>query len=229
MFDAVDQADGKLDGMWRDNSIAQLLQGFDTPARTPYQERVIETVDPARGLRQGRRARPALPELQGDRLHQPRLVDELARDGRRRRAQDLALKRFVAFLNKQVGKGNWVLALTADHGAMPDPAVSGGYQISTAPIQAGINAKFDTNGDNTPVVELVQPSQVFLNTDELTKNGFTVGGRRALHHDAHPAADGRTGPDGQSRDRERQGVPGGVPLGTDAGPPVPAGGAALEQ
>jgi hypothetical protein len=58
---------------------------------------------------------------------------------------------------------------------MPDPAVSGGYQISTAPIEAGINAKFDTDGDNTPVVDLVQPSQVFLNTDELTKNGFTVG------------------------------------------------------
>ncbi len=40
----VDQADGKLDGMWRDNSIDQLLKGFDTPARTPYQERVVETV-----------------------------------------------------------------------------------------------------------------------------------------------------------------------------------------
>ena len=40
----VDQADGKLDGKWRDNDIDQLLKGFDTPARTPYQERVVETV-----------------------------------------------------------------------------------------------------------------------------------------------------------------------------------------
>ena len=67
-------------------------------------------------------------------------------------AQDLALKRFVSFLNDQVGKGEWVLALTADHGAMPDPAVSGGFQIETPPIQAGINEQFDTDGDDTPVV-----------------------------------------------------------------------------
>ena len=45
----MDQADGKLDGLWRDNDIDELLKGFDTPARTPYQERVVETRDPARG------------------------------------------------------------------------------------------------------------------------------------------------------------------------------------
>ncbi len=89
-------------------------------------------------------------------------------------AQDLALKRFVSFLNGQVGKGNWAMVLTADHGAMPDPAVSGGFQIETPPIQAGINEHFDTDGDDTPVVDLVQPSQVFLNVDELVQNGFTV-------------------------------------------------------
>ena len=42
--EAVDQADGKHDGKWRDNDIDELLQGFDTPARTPYQQRVVEEV-----------------------------------------------------------------------------------------------------------------------------------------------------------------------------------------
>ena len=41
---AIDQADGKLDGKWRDNDIDEFLQGFDTPARTPYQQRVVEAV-----------------------------------------------------------------------------------------------------------------------------------------------------------------------------------------
>jgi hypothetical protein len=171
----VDQADGKLDGLWRTNVIDQLLKGFDTPARTPYQERVIETVIQHEGF--GKDDVPDLLYLNFKEIdyishvwsmNSLEMHDAVV-------AQDLALKRFVSFLNKQVGKGNWVLALTADHGAMPDPNVSGGYQISTAPIEAGINAKFDTNGDDTPVVELVQPSQVFLNTDELAKNGFTVG------------------------------------------------------
>ena len=82
--DALDQADGKVDGKWRDNDIDQLLQGFDTPARTAYQQRVVETVVKNEGFGAGRHARPAVPELQGDRLRQPRLVDEQPGDGGRR-------------------------------------------------------------------------------------------------------------------------------------------------
>jgi hypothetical protein len=171
----VDQADGKLDGLWRDNSIDQLLKGFDTPARTPYQERVVETVIQKEGF--GKDDTPDLLYLNFKEIdyisHVWSMNSLEMRDAVV--AQDLALKRFVSFLNRQVGKGNWVLALTADHGAMPDPEVSGGFQISTAPIEAGINENFDTDGDETPVVDLVQPSQVFLNVDELEQNGFTVG------------------------------------------------------
>ena len=170
----VDQADGKLDGMWRGNSIDQLLKGFDTPARTPYQERVVETVIQHEGF--GKDDMPDLLYLNFKEIdyvsHVWTMNSLEMRDAVV--AQDLALKRFVGFLNKQVGKGNWAMVLTADHGAMPDPAVSGGFQIQTPPIQAGINEHFDTDGDNTPVVELVQPSQVFLNVPELEQNGFTV-------------------------------------------------------
>ena len=171
----VDQADGKLDGMWRGNSIDQLLKGFDTPARTPYQERVVETVIQHEGF--GKDDMPDLLYLNFKEIdyvsHVWTMNSLEMRDAVV--AQDLALKRFVGFLNKQVGKGNWVMVLTADHGAMPDPAVSRGVpDLQTPPIQAGINEHFDTDGDNTPVVELVQPSQVFLNVPELEQNGFTV-------------------------------------------------------
>lgn len=170
----LDQADGKLDGMWRDNSIAQLLQGFDTPARTPYQERVVETVIRKEGF--GADATPDMLFLNFKEIdyishvwsmNSPEMDDAV-------KAQDEALQRFVAFLNQQVGKDQWVMVVTADHGAMPSPAVSGAFNISTAPIQAGIDQTFDTNGDNVPIVELAQPSQIFLNTDELAKNGHTV-------------------------------------------------------
>jgi hypothetical protein len=88
--------------------------------------------------------------------------------------QDEALKSFVSFLDQKVGKGQWAMVITADHAAMPDPSVSGGYQISTGPIQAGIEANFDKDDDGVSVVDLVQPSQVFLNEAELSDNGFTV-------------------------------------------------------
>jgi hypothetical protein len=89
-------------------------------------------------------------------------------------AQDAALKELVTFLNKEVGKGEWVLGLTADHASMPDPAVTGGYQISSGPMQVMINEKFDTDGDDLPIVELMQPTQAFLDLNELKQNGYTV-------------------------------------------------------
>ncbi len=170
----LDRQDGKLDGKWRGNDIAQLLKGFDTPARTPYQERVVETVVKKEGF--GKDSTPDLLFLNFKEIdyvshvwsmNSPEMNDAIV-------AQDEALKRFVAFLNQQVGKGNWAMLLTADHGAMPDPAVSGGFQISTGDIQNLIEQNFDQNGPDVPVVDLVQPSQVFLNTDELAANGHTV-------------------------------------------------------
>jgi len=170
----VDQADGKLDGKWRDNEIEPLLKGFDTPARTPYQQRVVEAVVKNEDF--GKDDVPDLLYLNFKEidyishiwsLDSPEMQDAVV-------AQDAALKRLVAFLNRQVGKGEWVLALTADHASMPDPAVSGGYQISTGPMQTMINEKFDTDGDDTPIVDLMQPTQAFLNVEELKQNGYTV-------------------------------------------------------
>jgi Type I phosphodiesterase / nucleotide pyrophosphatase len=150
---AVDQADGKLDGKWRDNDIEELLQGFDTPARTPYllflNFKEIDFVSHVWSM------------------NSPEMDDAVV-------AQDAALKHLVTMLNTEVGKGNWVMALTADHASMPDPAVSGGYQISSGPMQEMINTKFDDDGDSTKIVDLMQPSQAFLNLDELEQNGYTV-------------------------------------------------------
>jgi hypothetical protein len=170
----LDQADGKLDGKWRDNDMAQLLQGFDTPARTPYQERVVETVVRKEGF--GADATSDMLFLnfkEIDYISHVWSMNSTEMDDAVK-AQDKALQRFVAFLNQQVGKGKWVMVVTADHGAMPNPAVSGAFNISTTPIEDGINQTFDTDGDDVPVVDLTQPSQIFLNTDELAKNGHTV-------------------------------------------------------
>jgi hypothetical protein len=170
----VDQADGKLDGMWRDNSIDQLLKGFDTPARTPYQERVIETVIEREGF-----GADDVPDLLYLNFKEIDYISHIWGVGSQEMndaviVQDLALRRFVRFLNRTVGRGEWAVVVTADHGAMPLPEDTGGFQISTAPIEAGINERFDTDGDDVPVVDLVQPTQVFMNVAELEQHGHTV-------------------------------------------------------
>jgi hypothetical protein len=171
---AVDAADGKIDGEWRNNDIDQLLQGFDTPARIPYQTRVLEEIVKREGF--GADDVPDLLFVNYKEIdyishvwsmNSPEMGDAVA-------AQDVALRQFVDFLNQQVGEGNWAMVLTADHGAMISPKVSGGFQISSTPIVAGINQAFDHDGDSTHIVELVQPTQIFVDTDELRQNGYTL-------------------------------------------------------
>jgi hypothetical protein len=171
---ALDRADGQLDGLWRDNDIEQYLSGFDTPARIPYQQRVVETLIEREGF--GADDVTDLLYLNFKEIdyishvwsmNSPEMADAVE-------WQDAALERLVTFLDETVGRGDWAMVLTADHGAMPDPAVSGGFQISTGAIGTRIQEKFDLDDDETRVVDLVQPSQVFLNETELAEQGASV-------------------------------------------------------
>ncbi|MET0800678.1 MAG: alkaline phosphatase family protein [Actinomycetota bacterium] len=170
---AVDQADGQLDGKWRDNDMDELLQGFDTPARTPYQQRVVEKVIQEEGF--GADDVPDLLYLNFKEIdyvshvwsmNSPEMLDAVV-------AQDRAMKALVTFLDRQVGRGQWAMVLTADHASMPDPAASGGFQISTGPMQEMINEEFGRPG-GPAIVDLMQPTQAFLNLEELEANGHTV-------------------------------------------------------
>jgi hypothetical protein len=171
---AVDAADGQIDGRWRDNEIAPLLRGFDTPARTPYQTRVLEEMVMREGF-----GDDEMPDLLFVNYKEIDYISHVwARDSPEMRdavvAQDEALREFVRFLNRQVGRGNWVMAITADHGAMVPPLASGGLRLSSTPIASGINATFDHDGDTTRVVDTVQQTQIFVNTAELRQNGYTL-------------------------------------------------------
>jgi len=170
----VDQADGRLDGRWRDNDIDQLLAGFDTPARPLYQEKVLEEI-----VRRERFGADPVPDLLFVNhkiidyishvwtMNSPEMADAV-------RAEDRALRELVGFLDRQVGEGRWVLVLTADHGAIPDPARSGALQISAGAAAAAIQARFDRDGDDAKVVELIQPTQIFVDEAELAESGATL-------------------------------------------------------
>jgi type I phosphodiesterase/nucleotide pyrophosphatase len=171
---AVDANDGQIDGKWRTNDIQTLLQGFDTPARIPYQTRVIKKMIEREGF--GADDTPDLLFINYKMIdyishvwtvNSPEMHDAVV-------GQDAALHELIDFLNKQVGQGQWALVLTADHGSIPDPKVTGAFQISTTAMTEGINAAFDHDGDATRIVELIQPTQIFVNRAELEQNGYTL-------------------------------------------------------
>jgi arylsulfatase A-like enzyme len=170
----VDQADGQQDGMWRQNSIAQLRNGWDTPARFPFETKVIETV-----LKREHFGQDAMPDLFYTNykviddvghmwsLNSPEMKDAV-------HYQDIELGKLVDFLNQLVGKGKYVLLVTADHGHQYSTQVSGGYPVSPGQLQLDLNAHFDTNGDNVPAIRDVRDTQIYVNQAELAKNDYTL-------------------------------------------------------
>jgi predicted AlkP superfamily pyrophosphatase or phosphodiesterase len=170
----LDRADGKQDGRWLENDIEALQHGFDTPARTAYQERIVEKVVSDESF--GADATPDLLYLNFKEIDyvghvwsmdSPEMIDAV-------KYQDDALKRFVPFLDRTVGKGNWAMVLTADHAAMPNPIDSGGFEISTGAVSSAIESQFDKNGDSVNIVDNVQPGSIFLNEDEVAANNTTI-------------------------------------------------------
>ena len=58
------------------------------------------------------------------------------------RAQDACVGRVIQKLNARVGEGNYVVTITADHGMMPMPEVTGGHRLSLRTLLEMIDKKF---------------------------------------------------------------------------------------
>lgn len=173
-FKESDILDGKQDKKWLGHPLSlkaeEYLAGFDTPARIPYQQKLVEEIITREGL-----GKDDVPDLL---FVNNKLIDTLAHinkglNGPEMRdavqMQDRYLEKFVEFLNKQVGKGNWAMVLTADHGATPYPKESGAFVISPGKIGAAINNEFGAG-----TLQFVQPTQVFLDKETLDKNGDSL-------------------------------------------------------
>jgi hypothetical protein len=172
-FGRVDRTDGRLDGKWHGLPLdgASGEEAFKTPARIPFQTRLIEEVVRREGF-----GADAVPDLL---FINYKLIDEIGhlrsmnsiemRDAIK--AQDADLPNLMGFLDQEVGKGEWVMILTADHGHTPHPGSSGAAVISPTAVADAIQAEFDTDGDDRRIVELTQPTQVFINRAEMQENG----------------------------------------------------------
>lgn len=175
-FDDVDRADGRLDGKWIDVALDDpgSLYGFHTPARIPYQQRAVEEVVRQEGFGADDVSDMLFLnyKLTDEVGHIHTLNSEYMRDAIA--AQDRALGDLVALLDEVVGSGEWVIAVTSDHGHTPDPEVSGAAAISPGRVSGAVQARFDTDGDEVPVVEFTQPTMMHVNEDELAEQGATL-------------------------------------------------------
>lgn len=81
---------------------------------------------------------------------------------------DRQLARFKRTLDEKVGEGNYVIAVSADHGQQPIPETYGGWRINTGEFERDIQSRF---GD---VVEKITTVDIFIDEDALETEGVSM-------------------------------------------------------
>lgn len=81
---------------------------------------------------------------------------------------DEILGDILRFLEREVGRGRYVVILTADHGQQPDAPDVNGYGINNEEVKSDLNEEFGE------IVRVVWPTEVFLFEDEMEERGVTV-------------------------------------------------------
>jgi hypothetical protein len=89
-------------------------------------------------------------------------------------SSDEAFGRLVEVLDAEVGAGQWVMGLSADHGSTPDARATGGFSISRKELQADLERRFDRDRDARSVVDKMASTQIYLDVPELRDNGVGV-------------------------------------------------------
>jgi Type I phosphodiesterase / nucleotide pyrophosphatase len=87
--------------------------------------------------------------------------------------QDRQLKAIVDGLDGLVGKGNYVLAITADHGVTPYPEVTGGWSIDTGEITKDLEREFNTAMSEKKMVTANRGYQFFFDKKVMRANDVT--------------------------------------------------------
>lgn len=83
------------------------------------------------------------------------------------RTQDRIFGELIRILDRRIGEGRYVLAITADHGQTPIAENFGGLRTDRFELGDDVDAQFD-------VVETAQPSDLYVNYDELEDEGVSL-------------------------------------------------------
>jgi hypothetical protein len=85
------------------------------------------------------------------------------------RETDEQIGRYLDELDRKVGRGNYLFALSADHGQQPLPDLVGGWRINSRELQRDIEARF---GD---ILEKVTPVDAYFDLDAIEESDVSMG------------------------------------------------------
>ena len=87
------------------------------------------------------------------------------------RYADQALEELATFLDKQVGKNEWVIALTADHGQTPLPSTTGAWAVDQDALMEATAEHFELEVDD--IFQEARPTMYWLNPALTREHGIT--------------------------------------------------------
>lgn len=166
---ALDAEDGRIDGAWGDQEILGIRDRLEeVPAFVHFHGRALRAMIEDEGY-----GADGIADLLYTNFKQIDRVGHyfnMASDQVRQNvvASDEELGATLDFLDETVGRGNYVVLLTADHGQQPDEDANGGFGINPREVEDDIDREFG------PVARAVWPTEVFLLPDEMTERGVTV-------------------------------------------------------
>lgn len=168
-LDRLDEADGVLDDSWGDHAILDdPARVEETPAFIDYHTRAMKNLVRDEGY-----GDDAVTDLlftnykQIDRLgHYFNMTSDEVHQAIEK--TDRALGDLVGFLDDEVGRGDYVVVVTADHGQQPDQEAVEGYGIDPNELERDLDAEFG------PITRAAWPTEVFLYPDALESNDVDV-------------------------------------------------------
>jgi predicted AlkP superfamily pyrophosphatase or phosphodiesterase len=156
----ADRQDGKRDGRWFGMPLGTADSLTYTPAYSHYQTGVIDELIKREGF-----GADDVPDLlfvnykQVDKVGH-RFSFPSRQMGAVVHGVDRALGDLIGILDRNVGQGQWVLALTADHGSTPKPQTTGAEIINNYELARDLNAAFDG-------IQAPRPTQAWVDDGQL--------------------------------------------------------------
>ena len=171
---AVDALDGEVDGLWRGHDMLSDPEDLRlTPTFSLYQNRLIEELVKREGY-----GRDSVTDLLFINYKQIDLVGHTwnmnaPEEQDAIRFSDRALGELVTMLDDSVGRRQWVLALTADHGQTPLTKSSEAWPIETNEMVRDIVDHFEVS---EKLVQDNRPGALWLDVPYMKRRGIGLVG-----------------------------------------------------
>ena len=141
----LDARDGLLDGTWFGKTLEEIRQAPIRPGTTAFVKFTGDAV--ADVLQKEEIGKDDITDLVWIELKPPDFGGHLwnmlgPEQADTLRETDRQIERFKAILDRRVGDGNYVIAVTADHGQQPLPEQVGGWRINTNELVRDIEDRF---------------------------------------------------------------------------------------